>query len=180
MSNGTKVWNIISGLVMIAAGAWLLYDPVHGLKAVAVVFSISCTFRGFQILLYYLTMARHMVSGKVMLYRGMIYLDIGVLTTALFDNARIYIILYLAVLHGFYGIVDILRSRESRSVGYSGWKWAALSGMTNLLLAVAVLVGGLYIDSGRVVVYIYAGGLIYSACIRIAGAFRKTDIVYIQ
>ena len=31
-----------------------------------------------------------------------------------------------------------------------------------------------------VVVYLYAAGLIYSACIRIAGAFRKTEIVYIQ
>ncbi len=62
------------------------------------------------------------------------YLDVGVLTASMLDNARIYIILYLAVLHGFAGVV----------------------------------------------VYLYAAGLIYSACIRIAGAFRKTEIVYIQ
>ena len=56
MTSGTKVWNIITGLVMIAAGAWLFYDPAHGLKAVAIVLSISCTLRGFQIIFYYLTM----------------------------------------------------------------------------------------------------------------------------
>ena len=180
MTNGTKVWNIITGLVMIAAGAWLFYDPDVGLKAVAVVLSISCTLRGFQILLYYLTMARHMVSGKVLLYRGMIFLDVGLFTTAMINNAKIYIVLYLAVLHGFYGIVDILRSRERKNVGNPDWKWAAVSGLTSLLIAVVVVIEGLYNNSGRVVVYIYAGGLIYSACMRIAGAFRKTDIVYIQ
>ena len=31
-----------------------------------------------------------------------------------------------------------------------------------------------------VLVYIYCGGLIYSACIRIAAAFRRTEIVFIQ
>ena len=147
MTSGTKVWNIITGLVMIAAGAWLFYDPAHGLKAVAIVLSISCTLRGFQIILYYLTMARHMVSGKA---------------------------------HGFYGVVDILRARESRGVGNPGWKWSAISGITNLLIAAVVLGGGVSIESERVVVYIYAAGLIYTACLRIAGAFRKTDIVYIQ
>ncbi len=180
MTNGTKVWNIITGLVMIAAGCWLFYDPVDGLRVVAVVLSISCTFRGFQILLYYLTMARHMVSGKVLLYRGMIYLDVGVLTASMLDNARIYIILYLAVLHGFAGVVDILRSRERKKLGNTGWKWALLSGLTNVLIAVAVLAEGMNPESGPVVVYLYAAGLIYSACIRIAGAFRKTEIVYIQ
>ena len=40
--------------------------------------------------------------------------------------------------------------------------------------------GGLYNDSIQVVAYIYAAGLIYTTCIRIAGVFRKTDIVYIQ
>ncbi len=180
MANSTKVWNIIIGLVMIAGGVWLFYDPVNGLKVVAVVLSISCTLIGFQTLLYYLTMARHMVSGKVLLYRGMIFLDVGLFTTAMINNARIYIVLYLAVLHGFYGIVDILRSRESKGVGNPGWKWSLISGLTNLLLAVAVVVGGLYINSEEVVAYIYAAGLIYTACIRIAGVFRKTDIVYIQ
>ena len=165
---------------MIAAGAWLFYDPTDGLKVVAIVLSISCTFRGFQILLYYLTMARHMVSGKVLLYRGMIYLDIGVFTTAIINNAIIYIALYLAALHGFAGVVEILRARESKGVGNPGWKWTLISGLTNLLLAAAVLVGGLYNDSIQVVAYIYAAGLIYTACIRIAGVFRKTDIVYIQ
>lgn len=180
MTSGTKVWNIITGLVMIAAGAWLFYDPAHGLKAVAIVLSISCTLRGFQIIFYYLTMARHMVSGKALLYLGMVYLDVGLLTTAMFNNAIIYIILYLAILHGFYGVVDILRARESRGVGNPGWKWSAISGITNLLIAAVVLGGGVSIESERVVVYIYAAGLIYTACLRIAGAFRKTDIVYIQ
>lgn len=180
MSSGTKVWTVLIGLVMIAAGAWLFYDPDDGLKVVAVVLSISCTLRGFQLLLYYLTMARHMVSGKVILYLGMVYLDVGVLTSAMIANARVYIILYLAVLHGFSGVVEILRSRERKNVGASDWKWTLVTGLTNLLIAAIAISAGMYTQYNRVVVYIYAAGLIYSACMRIVSAFRRTEIVYIQ
>jgi uncharacterized membrane protein HdeD (DUF308 family) len=95
-------------------------------------------------------------------------------------NAGFYLILYLAALHGFAGVVEVLRSIERKNIGDAGWTWTLASGVTDLLVAAVAIIGGLYNNSSRVVVFIYAAGIIYSACIRIARAFRRTEIVYIQ
>jgi hypothetical protein len=53
-------------------------------------------------------------------------------------------------------------------------------GVTGLLLAAAVVAAGVVLGRPEVAAYVYGAGLIYSAILRIAGAFRRTDIVYIQ
>ena len=77
-------------------------------------------------------------------------------------------------------MVEILRSRERKNVEASDWKWTLVTGLTNLLIAAIAISAGMYTQYNRFVVYIYAAGLIYSACMRIVSAFRRTEIVYIQ
>lgn len=165
---------------MAASGVVMCLYPFYGLNFAAAILSFTCTIRGFGALSYYLTMARHMVGGKRILYFGIMYLDFGLFTSAVASNARIYLVLYLAVIHAFNGVIDILRSRESKAVGSDGWKWTAANGVTNLIIAIVAIAAGLVLRSEDTVTYIYAAGLIYSACLRIAGAFRKYAIVYIQ
>ena len=121
-----------------------------------------------------------MVGGKRVLYRGIIYLDIGIFTSAVADSAQIYIVLYLAVIHAFNGFIDVMRAREAYGLGSPGWKGTALNGVTNVIIAAVVIAGGFILHSVRVVMYIYAAGLIYSGVVRIATSLRKSAIVYIQ
>lgn len=179
MTRRRRILNIITGLVTLLVGILLFIDTVDGLKVVAFILSLTFTLRGLRTLIYYFSMARYMVGGKMMLYIGMIFLDLGILTTAMDNNPGIYIVLYLMVIHIFSGLIDILRGIENRRLK-APWAFNIVYGVSNISIAAVVLIGGFFMHSVTAVVYIYAAGLIYTAFIRIAGAFRKQAIVYIQ
>ncbi|MBR0307527.1 MAG: hypothetical protein IJH92_01395 [Mogibacterium sp.] len=180
MSKFRRVLNVLSGIGMILVGALLmLMDTSGGLRWVLLFIQIGMTFRGLGSLYYYLKMARYMVGGRSVLYRGMIYLDLGVLAGSLFDHPVTYTVIYLAAMHVFAGAVRIMRARESMKIG-GHWRLKMAYGVTGLLLAAAVVAAGVVLGRPEVAAYVYGAGLIYSAILRIAGAFRRTDIVYIQ
>ena len=180
MTNRGKIWNIIVGAASLIMGAVLLAYPKQGIVAIAIIASLSFTISGLNTILYYFTMARNMVGGRRMLFRGMIYLDLGILTAAMVAGAGTYIAMYLAGMHAFTGVVDIPRSREAKKAGAHDWYWTAINGGVNLVIAIAVIVGGVFLESTETVVYIYAAGVISYGIQRIVAVFRKTAIVYIQ
>ena len=53
-------------------------------------------------------------------------------------------------------------------------------GVTNILIAIAVILGNAVFKEPLVTTYIYGAGLMYSAVLRIFTAVRRTKIVYIQ
>jgi uncharacterized membrane protein HdeD (DUF308 family) len=180
MTKGAKFWNIIVGAIALVMGAALFVYPKQGIVAIAVLASLSFTLKGLNTMLYYFTMAKNMVGGKRTLYRGMLFIDVGILTSAMVTGAATYIAMYLAGMHAFSGLVDILRSREAKKAGARDWYWTAINGAVNLIVAICVMIGGVMLDSTEMVVYIYATGVISYGVQRIAAAFRKTAIVYIQ
>lgn len=180
MTRSKRVIDVFSGIVMFAAGAAFFFLGVDsGVIAMLVLIQIGMSVRGFRALYYYLTMARYMVGGKTVLYRSFILLDLGTLAGALIGHRMIYGVIYLALLHTFSGVVSIFRANESRSYG-AHWKFKMAYGVTNVLLAAAVIVGSAVFRQPVIVIYIYGAGLMYSAVLRIASAFRRTRIVYIQ
>ena len=180
MSKFRRVLNVLSGIGMILVGALLmLMDTSGGLRWVLLFIQIGMTFRGLGSLYYYLKMARYMVGGRSVLYRGMIYLDLGVLAGSLFDHPVTYTVIYLAAIHVFAGAVSVMRANESRKIG-GHWRLRLIYGITDLMLAAAVVISGVALGRPEIAAYVYGAGLIYSAILRIAGAFRRTDIVYIQ
>ena len=180
MTKGAKIWNIIVGVVSLLMGGVLFVYPQQGIVAIAVIASVSFTLKGLNTMLYYFTMAKNMVGGRRTLYRGMLYIDLGILTSAVVSSAKVYIALYLAVIHAFSGVVELLRSMEAKRAGARDWYWNAINGGVNLVIAIAVIVGGVFLESTETVVYIYAAGVISYGIQRIVAAFRKTAIVYIQ
>lgn len=161
-------------------GVFLTLRPHEGLPIVALLISISFTLRGIQTLFYYFTMARYMVAGKRLLYRGIIFLDIAILTSEISNYSNLFIILYLAGLHAFSGVLYIAGAVQAKKSGSPLWKNRIAEGLTSIIMVGAVLIGGLPLHSIRIVVYIYGAGLIYSGLVRIVSAFRRTSIVYIQ
>ena len=171
MSTGQRFINVFTGLLTIALGIYLILDPADGFTVVATILSFSLSVCGIRYLVYYFTMARHMVGGKLILYVSIIALDLGIFTASLLDTPNFYIILYLIGMHAFSGVIDILRGLEARSYGGASWKLSIAHGAVSILIAIACVV---FLRSVNVLVYIYAAGLIYSALMRIAAAFRRT------
>ena len=180
MTKAKRFLYIIQGIASLGLALILIFFSTEGLTAVVGIIGLGLTINGIRALVYYFTMARYMVGGKFVLYRGIIFLDAGVFTSVVADNPILYVILYIAVLHAFAGAVSIMGAIESGRSGSPNWRSRAANGMVNIILAVMVIVAGLVMHRTVIVVDIYAGGLIYSALYRIVSAFRKSAIVYIQ
>ena len=180
MTNMQRAKKILAGLIMLLCSGGMIYDPENGLYIVALLLSGSLIAYGIRCLSLYIFMARHMVGGKAILYRGIIILDLGVFTLSMVDNPKFYVIFYLLGIHAFAGVLDILRTLEARRYGAPSWRRSLLGGVGNIAVAVFAVIVGFFLHSTRDLVYLYAACLFYSACTQIVTAFRKTAIVYIQ
>lgn len=177
MSKLQRATNIATGILMIICAVLMALHPKAGYVIVILFMCITLTLAGIRMIIYYFTMARHMVGGMSILYRGIILYDFGLLSGTLIGASQVYILLYLVGVHLFSGAVDIMRTLEARHYEGASWRLRLSHGIMNILIAVACLV---FIRSTDVAVYIYCFGLIYSAIMRIVTAFRRTAIVYIQ
>ncbi len=177
MSAGQRIRECLIGVFMLVLCVLMVFDPESGFAIVVGVLSISLVIVGLRKLFYYFTMARHMVGGKAALYTGIIVLDIGMFAGALNDMPKLYVVLYLLGVHAFAGTIDVLRSMEAKRMSAPSWRTSMASGAINIAISIVCLA---FLRSPRMIVYIYAAGLAWSALVRIAGACRKTAIVYIQ
>lgn len=179
MTSGQKIKSILVGLFIIALSVLLFVWPKFGINLIGLIISLGLMTAGIKNLWFYFTMARHMVGGKNSLYTGVILLDLAFFAFSI-NISRFYIILYLLGAHVFAGAVDIMLSLDAKGMGSSSWKFNFVSGIGNIMIALAAIVYGFVLKNETAVVYIYALGLLYTGVLRIANALRKTEIVYIQ
>lgn len=177
MTKWQSVKSILSGVLMILVGVLIILKPEAGYPLAIAIISLGLMLDGLRALIYYFTMARHMVGGKQLLFRGVILLDIGFFPLTLSQVPELGLLLYLVIVHAFSGGVDILRALEARKFGAPSWRLKLAYGAANVVLAVLCL---FCLKNTTLLVYIYGAGLIYSAILRIVSAVRKTAIVYIQ
>jgi len=177
MSRFQRIVNILIGIVMILGGITIAVVPEAGLVIVVFVLCVALMIYGIRRLVYYFTMARHMVGGQIMLFLGMVIIDLGLFTLTLSGAPQFYIMLYLLAIHGFSGAIDILRALEAKRLGAPSWKFKLATGVIDILIAAAC---GVFINSVEIAVYIFCAGIIYSGIARIISAFRRTAVIYIQ
>ncbi|RKM60554.1 hypothetical protein D6855_07550 [Butyrivibrio sp. CB08] len=178
MTKFQRAKNFIKGLLMLAAGGLVLFIPGDSYLLLLTFLALVLLFSGINTLIYYFTMARFMTGGKIMLYKGIIVLNFSILTASLVDVPRIYVLMYLIAIHAFSGLVEILRALEAKRYG-GGRSWHLKLGHGLLNLGMCILCC-IFIKHVKTVSIIYAMGIIYSAILTIAAAFRKSDLVYIQ
>lgn len=176
MSELQRVRDVLIGLMTLLFAALMMIIPDEGCIIIATVLGIMLAVEGARRIVYYFTMARHMVDGKVLLYAGVLLLDLGMLTGGVTKAPQRIVMLYLVGAHLFSGVVYVLQSLEERRLDSSAWRWSMAHGLANVLVAVLCVA---FIGSQRTMVYVYCAGLVYSACVRIATAFRRTAIIYI-
>ena len=177
MSGGQRINNVLIGILIILGAVILIAFPEEGIIITASILSLSLFVYGIKTLIYYITMTRHMVAGRIMLYLAVVVLDLGMFTMMLTNIPKMYIALYLVVVYAFSGAIDILRALEAKKYQAPSWRFSLISGIINVVIAILCIV---FIGSTNMIVYLYSAGLIYSAIVRIITAFRKTAIVYIQ
>ena len=144
---------------------------------VIAVLTLGLAIKGIKDIFFYFTMARHMVGGKMILFQGVIVLDFALLTGSLSDVPKIYILLYLVVIHAFSGVVEILRAMEARRTVSGPWKMKFTHGMVDFLLAFSCFI---FIRQTHTALIIYSIGLLYSAVMRIANSLRRTTFILIR
>ena len=177
MSGGQRIKNVLIGILIILGAVILIAFPEEGIIITASILSLSLFVYGIKTLIYYITMTRHMVGGRIMLYLAVVVLDLGMFTMMLTNIPKMYIALYLVVVYAFSGAIDILRALEAKKYQAPSWRLSLISGIISVVIAILCIV---FIGSTNMIVYLYSAGLIYSAIARIITAFRKTAIVYIQ
>lgn len=177
MTNIKRLGHILLSLLTLLIAPIMIIFPDLGYALILVFLTFGLTFKGLGTLIYYFSMARHMVDGKYILYQGTILFDLGMLTLSLSDVPKFYVLIYLALLHAISGVIDILRSRESKRLGGKHWRLKFFEGAFNVLVAGICL---FFINSFEVAVWIYTAGLILNAFIRIGNALRKRTTIYIQ
>ena len=171
-----RIRTLFMALLMFLCVVILIAAPEHGYKLIVLILSLVLMLSGIRSLLFYFTMSRHMVGGQFTLFQGLIALDLGMFAYTLQDIPPIYIVLYLLIVNLFSGVIDVLRAMEARRLA-GRWKLNLAIGIANILLAVFC---GFCMHSIQLLSYVYAAGLLYSACLRVAQAFSKTAIIYIS
>ncbi|MCR4763249.1 MAG: DUF308 domain-containing protein [Lachnospiraceae bacterium] len=177
MTKLQRIKSIVTGVIMIATAILLIQMPSDGYLVILAILSVGMVVSGTGTLIYYFSMARFMVGGRRMLYKGILLLDFGFFTMSLSDIPRFYILLYLLGIHAFSGFVEVLRAREAKGYGSGVWKGKLFHGLLDIAMAVACVT---FIRQPGTAVIIYSLGLIYSALLRIVSAFQKTKMIYIQ
>ena len=177
MTKLQRARELLAGLLMLAAGALVVYQPEFGVLLIVLIVVVATILKGAGSLIYYITMARHMVGGKLQLYKGIILLDIGMFFLTQDDVPMFYLVLYLLIANMISGVIEILGAREARQMEVSSWKLKMAIGAADVLFGLASI---FCLGRLNILVYIYATGLAYSAVLRIVSAFRRSAIVYIQ
>lgn len=180
MTKGGRFGNILVGFLMVAVAVIILMvmsrSQQLALLIIILFLAASQIVEGLRYLVFYGTMARHMVGGKTILSRGIITLDIGAFIFASFNGTEnVIILLYILVFRLVNGAIDVLRMLEAKKSG-APWKLHLISAIINLGCVVA---GTIFLQNPNAVIIIYCITLVYSAISRFIAACQKTAIVYI-
>lgn len=177
MTRMQRIRRILLGIALILFSIIGIRYPQDGCLVIAAGLTVALIARGLSMLLYYLTMARYMVGGKDLLFRGIIILDLGAFTLTVIDEPRVYIVLYVVGYYLFAGFVNILHCLEDRRLGSPAWRINLFQGIVDICITAACLAS---FRSYRLLILIFCGGLIYSGILLIIDAFRRIDVVYVQ
>lgn len=177
MTKLQRIRTALFGAGMMVAAVIMAIYPADAYETVIVFLAVGFLVSSIATLSYYFTMAKYMVGGRMILYRGVVLFDFAIFTGSLVDVPRFYVLIYLAVIHMFSGLVEILRSREARGTGGKGWRLKLFHGFFNMVVAISCIV---FARKTNTAVYIYCIGIFYSGLIRVIQSFRKTAFVYIR
>ena len=113
------------------------------------------------------------------MYFGFIILNLGVFTITMADEHKGIVILYLLILLGVAGGVDVFRGIEEKRNADKTWFAKFAWGLIEIILAILPVVFGFRSNGGeRVVIVVFALVLVYKGVWKIVDGFKKSAIIY--
>jgi uncharacterized membrane protein HdeD (DUF308 family) len=176
MTKWQKLRNILLAASMILIGVAMLVFGEKTYMGIIGIFSLTLEIMGLRMLWFYFRMARHMVGGRNILFRGILFFDFGIFTGSLVWVPKGYILVYLAGTLAFSGVVNIIGASEAKRIE-SAWKFKTFQGVVKILFAIICLI---FMRSEVRVVDICAIGFILSAVMSIANTFRRQQVITID
>lgn len=176
MNRFTRIWNIFTSLFIILVSIVMFVVPDLGYILATLIFGSVLLMSGLKQLIYYLGMGIHMVGGRVILYRALITMDIGLFAITIHGTGQRYIMFFFVLYYAFAGIVSIFRAMEARSVEAAFWKINLLEGIYDLVIVIICLINN---NSAGTMLDILCLSLVISSVTRIVIALRKSAIIYI-
>ena len=177
MGKARRVFNVLTGLFVILFGLFMFSGQNRAYTAMLFFLEFALIIRGVRLLVYYNSMARHMVGGKIILYEGIFFLDLGLLFVSIDDLPWMYVMLYLVIGLAISGVVDLLRANEIRLLESGHWKYHAFTGIVKILATVISFASFKY---PFILVGVYSFGVVHSGAAKIISAVRPGAIVYIE
>lgn len=177
MTKLQRIKEIVIALIMILGALFMMFNPKVSYPFIVFFLALCFIARGISSIWYYFTMARFMVGGRESLFMGVIWIDFGVLTASITGVPHYYVLLYLVGMHGFSGVVRVLRTLETRRTGSSSWKLKLTHGIIDIAMAILCIV---FIKQLNITGIIFGIGVLYSAVMRIVTACRKTALIVIE
>jgi uncharacterized membrane protein HdeD (DUF308 family) len=174
MTKFQRLKRILFGILMIIVAAVMMEYADKSYMAILVFIGWGFMVSGIGSMFYYFNMARFMVGGRRALYIGVILMDFGIITMSLSDVPGMYVLLYLAILHAFTGVIEILRARETMKNGSKHYKLKLSHGIIDVVLAILCII---FLKDTKLAVYIYSFGLVYSGIMYVISGFRRTAML---
>ncbi len=175
-----RIGTALNALFCLLSVALMVLLGEDGIYLVSLLLSLSLILLGLRRILFYFTMARHMVDGRGVLYIGVIVLDFGIFTLSISQNTELFIALYLLGTHAFGGAMGLMRAMEARGFGAPSWRMKLAQAIVEFAIAAAAIYYGFFAGDMFALTLLYAAALLYSAGVKLVSAFRRTAIVYIQ
>lgn len=175
-----RIRSFFLSFIMILIGVLIVLIPVIGSALALMILGYLLLGYGIGNLIYYGTMARYMIGGKLTLCIGIIMLDSGLLFLTQVYESNFILGLLLQGVFGFYGVIALLRAREAKKNGSPMWKFNLIHAAINLMIVALAFISRNFTGDDMMLSYLFAIGMFYSAAIRIYSAMRRTAIVYIQ
>ncbi len=177
MTRWKRIRIVMKSVLIILYALLLMIIPELGAPLIALGLSILLILTGMHALIYYFTMARYMVDGQLIFWKGLLCFNIGLFLFDLTDIPIQYIMIYLVAGHGFTGLAGLLRSLEVRRMEVVSWRIGFMMSVGNIGISILCLV---FINSPNIMVYVYSISLIGTAIGNISRAAKSTAMVYIQ
>ena len=172
-----RVINFITGIIIILFGILMMIPSEDGYTIVLRLLVLALIANGIKELWFYFTMARYMVGGIYIFYKGIFLLDAGLFAINLHNVPRQYAMLYLIGGLAFAGIVSILHAMEVRKLESGKWKSGMVLGIIQLVLAIVCL---FFLNDPDILTFVYGLGLLNSGFSRVTAALRRSAIVYVK
>ena len=177
MSKLERILNLGLAAFMVYLSILVFSSPLFGYMLILCVIQVALLLRGIGNLVYYFRMTRYMVGGKLLFYKGVLLIDMGIFSSMLLMVPTYYILLYMLAGILIAGAVTLLHAFESRQYGSRQWKSRMVIGLIHVA---ACGIGLVYIRNLSLLMWIYGLDILVMALERVLTAFKRTAVIYVQ